>query len=69
MNLILNKIISLFFSDPLLRMVISVLILIGLLFIVTLLPESWRIKAGAGVIVLVAVLNFRTVWGIIKDIF
>lgn len=69
MNLFLNKIISLFFSDPLVRLVISVAILIVLLFLVSLLPESWRIKAGVGVIVFVAVLNFRTVWGIIKDIF
>lgn len=69
MNLFLNKIISLFFSDPLVRLVLSIIILIVLLFLVSLLPESFRIKAGIGVIVFVGILNFPIVWGIVKDIF
>lgn len=69
MNLILHKIISLFQADPLIRLFISVSLLIGLLFIVSLLPKSIQIKAGIGVVVFVGVLNFRTVLGVFKDIF
>jgi len=69
MNLILKKIISLFVADPLVRLIISVVLLIGLLGLVSLLPESLRIRAGIGVIVFVAVLNFRTVIGWLKEFF
>lgn len=69
MNLILKRIMSLFQADPLVRLLISVTLLIGLLFIVSLLPESIKIKAGIGVVVFVGILNFRTVLGIFKDVF
>lgn len=67
MNLILHKIISLFLGDPLIRLIISLGLLIGLLWLDTLLPQSWRIKVGIGVIVFVGALNFNILWGWLKE--
>ncbi len=69
MNLILKKIITLFVTDPVVRLVMSMVLLIGGLSIVSVLPESIRVKAGIGVIVFVGLLNFRTVWGWFKEFF
>lgn len=67
MNLILKKIISLFQSDPIVRLTISMVLLIGLLGLVSLLPDSMKVKSGIGVIVFVGLLNFRIVIGWLKE--
>jgi hypothetical protein len=69
MELFLHKLLSLFQGDPFVRFVISMVLLIGGLFIVSLLPQSWRFNLGVAIIGFVAILNFRTVLGWIKEFF